>query len=520
MRRRAVLLLTVMTATLVVVASPAWATTFTVNSIQDTGDTTPDGTCDTCTLREAIQEANANNNDPTVDVINFDIPGVGLHTITPGLLLPDITERVTINGYSQPGATANTLKVGNDAALKIELDGASIPAGGGPLDSGLKIKAANSTVKGLVISNWENCVFLDTGTTGNQVIGNFIGTDVSGTHPGNTGVTIQAGADDNIIGGTTAATRNIISGNNGHGVSISGARNKVQGNYIGTSATGDTTLGNNNGVVIQGAANNIIGGTTAVARNVISGNSTFGINIFDPGATGNKVQGNYIGTSVAGDTRLANGNAGVRVSDASNNTIGGTTAGAGNIISGNGSDGVEILGSSSGTTGNRILSNSIYENDALGIDLVHFNDFPGGVTCNDSGDGDVGPNNTQNFPVINSAKLTTKRIGGHRRKVILIKGTLNSEADKTYNVQFFGSPEANPISAFPSVCETSGFGEGKRFLGQKSVTTNDSGNASFTFQSRKKVPNGQVVTATATNKSTGDTSEFSKACTVPGVPCP
>jgi hypothetical protein len=167
-------------------------------------------------------------------------------------------------------------------------------------------------------------------------------------------------------------------------------------------------------------------------------------------------------------------------------------------------------------TGNSIISNSIYDNDFLGIDLVFAND-PAGVTKNDLAppDNDTGPNNLQNFPGITSARLTTRRIGGHRRKVTLIKGTLNSEADKTYNVQFFGSPEAdNPPNTTPT-----GYGEGKTFLGQKNVTTNTSGDATFTFSTRKKVPKGQGVTATATNLSTGDTSEFSKACMVPGVPC-
>jgi hypothetical protein len=131
-----------------------------------------------------------------------------------------------------------------------------------------------------------------------------------------------------------------------------------------------------NGFKIE--ADNSIGGTIATARNVISGNSTFGIRIYEPDATGNKVQGNFIGINAAGDTMLANGNDGVSIqADADNNTVGGTTAGAGNIISG---DGIEVhydadpsTGDPDAATGNRILSNSIYDNDALGIDLVHSN---------------------------------------------------------------------------------------------------------------------------------------------------
>jgi hypothetical protein len=215
------------------------------------------------------------------------------------------------------------------------------------------------------------------------------------------------------------------------------------------------------------------------------------------------VRGNFIGTDPSGTADLGNNIGVVALGD--NNTIGGTTAAARNIISGNGGDGVEVhftVGDpDGGATGNRILSNSIYDNDTLGIDLVHSNDPPG-VTPNDPGDNDAGPNNLQNFPDISSARTG--------RRATTIKGTLNSTASTTFTIQFFSSPVADP----------SGNGEGKKLKGSKSVTTDSSGDATFTFKPKRKVPKGQVVTATATNQSTGDTSEFSKACTVPGVPCP
>jgi CSLREA domain-containing protein len=538
MKRGAVLLFTAALVALVmavgIVERPSHAAApFTVNSTADTGVATPDGTCSsTCTLREAIQEANVTAG---ADTIEFNIPdtdtgcNAGVCTISPSSALPLITNPVIIDGYSQPGASANTLAVGNDAMLKIELKGPDVL-------NGLKIEADDSTVQGLIVSNWENGIFLGVDATGNTVRGNFIGTDPSGTADlDNTIGVALTNALNNTIGGTTAGARNIIS-DNGTGISISGGTdNKIQGNYIGTNAAGDARLGNNQGVVLSNTPNNTIGGTTAAARNIISGNGTWGVLISDPDSTDNKVQGNYIGTDVTGTVtdpdgtpnngdELGNGLNGVVIrTGAANNIIGGTKATAGNIISGNGNSGANPLNNTlSGVevqfdnsdapnkaVGNRILSNSIYDNVKLGIDLYYTNDPPG-VTPNDEDDPDAGPNNLQNFPVITSARLTTRRIGGHRRKVTLIKGTLNSEADKTYNVQFFGSPVADP----------SGNGEGKKFLGQKSVKTDSSGDASFTFQTRKKVPNGQVVTATATDQSTGDTSEFSKACTVPGVPCP
>ena len=519
MRRPAVLLITATLAAMIValflallliVTRPAHGATLTVTNTNDSG---------AGSLRQAILDANDEVANPGHDTISFNISGGGPHTIAPISALPTITAPVTIDGYSQPGASPNTLAVGNDAVLKIELSGPDAL-------NGLKIEADDSTVKGLVASNWENGIFLGVDATGNTVRGNFIGIDTPGPQSSNNIGVVLTNALNNTIGGTTAAARNIIS-DNGIGISVSGGTdNKIQGNYIGTNAAGNTNLGNNQGVVLSNAPNNIIGGTTAAARNIISGNGTWGVLISEAESTGNRVQGNYIGISAAGDTTLGNVLDGVRIqADADNNTVGGTTAAARNIISGNGSDGVEVRFDSGfdpeAATGNRILSNSIYDNDALGIDLVHSNDPPG-VNINDDGDGDGGnpdanppdpasaPNRLQNFPVITSAKLTTRRIGGHRRKVTLIKGTLNSRADKTYNVQFFGSPDG----------DSSGNGEGKTFLGQKSVTTDGSGDATFTFQSKKKVPNGQVVTATATDQSTGDTSEFSKACTVPGLPCP
>jgi hypothetical protein len=294
-------------------------------------------------------------------------------------------------------------------------------------------------------------------------------------------------------------------------------------------------LGNNNGVVIIGSPNNTIGGTTATARNIISGNFVYGIRIFGDGATDTQVQGNYIGTDASDTQPLGNGLVGVAIQQgAANNTIGGTKATAGNVISGNGISGsnpsfntlsgVEVQFANSdlpnAATGNRILSNSIYDNARLGIDLYYTNDSPG-VTCNDLApppDADDGPNHLQNFPEITSAKLTTKRIGGHRRKVTIIKGTLNSTpstatTEQNFTLQFFGSPEADPPSG-PPPCGSASFGEGKTFLGQTSVKTDSSGDATFTFTTRKKVPKGQIVTATATNQTTGDTSEFSEAVPV------
>lgn len=202
----------------------------------------------------------------------------------------------------------------------------------------------------------------------------------------------------------------------------------------------------------------------------------------------NRVQGNFIGTDGT-DTGLLNNSRGVQIDGAPDNTVGGTTTGARNVISGNDGPGVFVKGNAA--TGNRILSNSVHSNGQLGIDLAA-SFAPDGVTANDAGDGDTGPNNFQNFPVLSEAAKSGK-------KKTVVEGTLNSTANTTFTIQFFSSLET----------DSSGNGEGRRFLGQTSVTTDASGNVSFTATT-PRVAAEQVVTATATNETTGDTSEFSR----------
>ena len=200
--------------------------------------------------------------------------------------------------------------------------------------------------------------------------GNYIGTDATGTADlGNfsNGVFIN-GAPGNTIGGTASVARNVISGN-ANGVLIQGSgatANAVEGNYIGTDATGTANLGNLiYGVQINGAPGNTIGGTASGARNVLSGNGSSGVLIENSGATANAVEGNYIGTDATGTADLGNFRNGVFIENASSNTIGGTASGARNVISYNDSHGVEIRGA--GTTGNTVTGNSIHDNAGLGI---------------------------------------------------------------------------------------------------------------------------------------------------------
>jgi CSLREA domain-containing protein len=241
----------------------AAADTFVVDNTVDPGDTFC--TAPGCTLREAITAA---NNNPGADTFTFNIAGTGVKTITPTTPLPTITETVTIDGYTQPGASANTLTVGDDAVLLIELNG--ISAG---VAVGLTLNSDDSVVRGLLINRFGFDGIRAFFGTGNVIEGNFIGTDAAGTSDlGNeaAGVFLNP-ADGNLIGGLLPEARNLISGNGGSGVLFANgcSGNTVQGNYIGTDRNGLTALPNDgNGVSmvddLVGQNDNVVGGTNCI----------------------------------------------------------------------------------------------------------------------------------------------------------------------------------------------------------------------------------------------------------------
>ncbi len=479
---------------------PSIANTFTVNSTGDQADANlEDSLCDVdlaatgnqCTLRAAIEEANDTPNGtfngiPVNDVIRFNIAGTGVNTIQPLSALPAITDPVSIDGYTQPGASANTLAQGNDAVLKVVLNGTDAEAANGLAD-GLTIQAPNSTVRGLVINSFggEGILITGSGATNNAVRGNFIGTDATGMQDqGNSGSGVEvSGASNNTIGGTRPAERNVISGHKvfaGVSLGFNATGNAVQGNYVGTNAAGTAAIPNSRGIQVSSNSNNTIGGTTAGARNIISGNSGTGIEL---SGSENLIQGNFIGTDVTGQGDLGNGGTGVAVFSTSGLEIGGTQAGAGNLIAFNGENrgdsghGVVVANSEGNAS---ILSNSIHSNAGLGIELGG-----DGITVNDPDDPDTGPNNFQNFPIIASTTTTDGST--------TIEATLDSTPSTTFTVQFFARP--------------AGPDDGNTFLGEKAVTTDANGDAAFSFTTAQAVPAGQEVTATATSP-TGDTSEF------------
>jgi len=437
---------------------------FFVSSLADSG---------TGSLRQAILDANAHANtvaDP-IDTIRFSVAGT-ISVASPLDALSDPTGGTVIDGRTTPGF---------GSAPVVVLRG----PGAGSNVTGLTITTANNAVWGLQIDSFATGIDVKgAGATGNVIAGNYIGTDGTAALSNSTGVLVESGASSNVIGGTTGDARNVISGN-GTGVGFgpfNTQNNIVEGNYIGTNATGTAAVGNTTyGVYFNFVSNNKVGGTAPGAANVISGNAA-GVHL-DFGSSGEQIIGNLIGTQANGTGALGNTGNGVEIFLAS------TTCVSGNTVAFNGGNGVFVSGGSA--TGTLIRSNSIFSNARLGIDLFSGSDPANGVTPNDAGDGDSGPNNLQNYPVLNAASSSVS--GG-----TFVTGTLNGTANASFTLEFFASTAG----------DSSGFGEGAAPLGQVTVTTDGGGSASFAATFAAFVPAGQVITATATSAG-NDTSEFS-----------
>jgi parallel beta-helix repeat protein len=520
-------------------------------------------------LRQALLDANANSGPNT---IIFDIRGEGGHTIQPGSPLPTITRAVTIDGTYQPGYNGSPLiEIDGEFAgtgvngLTIDTpSGATIVKGldinrfrgGGFSGGGIRVQNGTTSTSvaiqgdylgtditgtaglgnsiGVEVFGYNGAITIGGPTadavnviSGNEQYGvqlwqartsviqnNLIGTDVTGTQALGNGIGLYNGFGvyvtysspqilDNIISGNSqygivigdatatiqrnwigidvtgtqalpngrgieisadgvATVRsNVISGNLGDGVAINGDENTVQGNYIGTDITGAHPLANGgNGITLSTyyypSGHNTIGGTVANAGNVISGNSGAGISITT--SSGNRVQGNLIGTDITGTQPIGNGGNGIIIvasnfAHSGDNTIGGTAANAGNVIAFNGHDGIMVNGSYQ----NSIRANSIFANGNLGIELVNAG------------------NNNQPAPVITSAV--------YDGSAITIQGTVTGAPNTTVTMDLFASDAA---------------GDGQHYLGSVSVVIGADGTASFGVTFSAFLSPGQFITATST----------------------
>ncbi|MCB1608500.1 MAG: DUF11 domain-containing protein [Xanthomonadales bacterium] len=488
-----------------------------------------DGVCDVagigdgCTLREAI---NAANLDAAADLIAFNIPGPGPHTITPLSPLPPITAETVIDGYSQPGSLANTQLAsvgGLNGTLLIELSGAATTGDGlvfaqamPPLPDGVSETKATrgvstSGVSGLVINRWSGAgIRIDSDAPGDFVasFGNYIGTSVDGltvpTPMQGNGIVINnvPGGAFVQIGGQNGEERNLISGNLNHGVLLGGDAVTVQGNLIGTDATGMAPLPNGRRGIFMltntQAINAVIGGAVADQRNVISGNLEDGIGLqCAPGTPaacfdGSSIVGNYIGVGVDGIVPMGNAN-GVNVIDMTFGQVnlGGTAVGLANKIEFNLGAGVRSgvfpVAGGEAVEGRMCISGNIFANNAgPGIDLDG-----DGRQINDPSDTDAGFNNGQNYPEISNFLPDTPTTG--QFAVEYSVDTALTDAAFPMQIEFF---------------RASG-DEGFEFLGADSYNPVSPGaTQQFILPGSPTITTDDVVIATATDANC-KSSEFS-----------
>jgi hypothetical protein len=504
----------------------ALADTYTVTTIADGG---------AGSLRQAILDANAKQvtagSQCARHTIAFNIAGAGPHTIQPHSPLPKIQIPITFDGYSQPGSSENTSSAGSNAVIAIELDGsfagntdafvvgAAIPGSG-------QCPGNTSIFRGLVINRFagaaismgeEACPVGQFCNSGGVFIqGNYIGTDVTGTQARGNGIALSRPA---LVFGTSSVVntvgdqalqnggpsspnpqaRNVISGNGsdailmfsispdaGNGLSQS---HTIRNNYIGTDATGTAALPNaGRGITMAANSSGVL-----IHDNLVSANGSDGVAVLDSPFPGTAVIGNGIGIGIAGQP-LGNGGHGVLVA----NNATGVTVGARLLfaptaaaIANNAGAGLFVDGAAIVDAGN--LSSA--HNGGLALDLA-----PAGVNTNDAGDGDAGPNELLNRPLLAEAVPDAGSQVGH------VAGTLDAVPNSTYEIHFYLNDN----------CDAGGSGGGQTlFPGAfANVTTDALGHAAFN-QAVQFLPAGRYLTALARGFSTTSalpalmTSEFS-----------
>ncbi|MEL7361810.1 MAG: right-handed parallel beta-helix repeat-containing protein [Bacteroidota bacterium] len=427
-----------------------------------------------------------------------------------GVLVENGSVDTTIGG-GEPGA-GNLISGNSSDGIRIE-GGAerTVVAGnviGLPPDGsfvfpnnsdGIEIGVASETTIGGVSPGERNVISgndgvglaLGEGAADTRVLGNFIGTDLSGTVERSNlrGGIFIARASGTTVGGDRPEARNVIAGNEGIGIEIDGTDgvatgNVIAGNYIGVDATGLTALRNfDDGILVENAAGNTIGGNSPAAGNVISGNGDDGIDVFDSESSANLIRYNQIGVGADGTTPIPNEEDGIDMNDAGANRI------EDNVVAYNVEVGIAVKRSQ----GVQIARNSTFANGELGIDIDG-----DGVTSNDAGDGDAGANNRQNFPDLAMAM-------GNGVSTLTVRYTVDTDPANA----------AYPLTVAFHLADADGE-EGQVFLGTDTYAVADAqAERDVSFNPAEVVPTGSRLVATATDAD-GNTSEFAPSIAVAG----
>lgn len=529
-------LVVVITGVLLASRAHAAPATFSVTNTNDSG---------AGSLRQAITDANSNANAADMDVIEFNISGSEVHTIVVNSDLPLVTEKVTINGYSQPGSSENTAASPNplNSVIKIEISGTNATLSQGILG----VVAQGSIVKGLSIYDGaapdSNFAKATLALVGNDTIlqGSYIGVRADGFTTGeydkNCANVFVAGTGV-LVGGTNSADRNLLSSECSIGqaaaLAVMGTA-EIYGNYIGLAKDGVTDLtpeaadanGLNApfsmGVNVINTGGNTVGGPTSAKQNIISGNSANMI-ISSPD---NVVQGNIIGARYDGvvSDAITNG-MGVTATAGSNSIIGGVNSGEGNLIAGVRGSGIEIasmdiplipytiIPSKIAALRNSIKSITPFAllgigSTNLGIDISNFTDTDGnfvpdqfadrGPTVNDASDADAGPNGLINTPVLKTAQ----QIGNQLTITYDLEADDAEEPANQYRVEFFANDESSIF----------GYGPGETYLGSDTVSPGANKTTTITVSgdySNKALSSTNTAVDSNTASGFGSTSEFSR----------
>jgi CSLREA domain-containing protein len=490
----------------------------------NTTDDTNDGTCDSnhCSLREAINAANTNPGADTISFAGLDATGGDVTIQLNSFLNPLLDNGTTIDGTTVQGyvnePVVNIVKAAGviDTGIAIQASNCIVRglsmAGFGTFSGGPDPQPGDNTGGAIVISGpanlidgnvlgwgaWANSNGVWLASAGNSVIGNVIsgnvigvyitgpnqiiqgnqiGTDASGTVtiPNTYGIydSLNSGGG-HVIGGAGPANRNLISGNNKTGLTLRSNNSTVQGNYIGTDSTGTAALGNKGLGIFISSDNNLIGGSGS--GNLISGNAGDGLMLSTPDNANNVIQGNKIGTDITGTNPIPNLMKGIYYIDGGGSIVGGLGAGEGNTAAYNGWTGIDVEGPNQLVLGNEVFSNGNNGVDTNSNSIISQNSIydNGGLGIWYSGPEDTIP------PVLN----TTNWISGTACANCIVE-------------IFLADPDPT------------GEGEGKEYLG----TVTAASNGDFNMPLPSGFPFCGNVTATATD-SDPRTSQFSANVTV------